>query len=366
MRFILTLVSALLASAVVRLGCAEVLARTDSPGAIAHAAELEGRLNAARLMDLAGAADVNGDSRALLRQALAANPRDVSAWSALGLAAERAGDFAAAEHALLQAARLDRRYLPAWTLANYYFRRGERDPFWMWARRAARMAYDDFPPLFRLGDVFEPDAARVLDRLGGDARMTGAYVTYLAGEAHRLDAAELAARRLLALPAAGDRPIVMNLITREIAANRMRPALELWNAVFTPLDPSRGPVLTNGVFNEKPSGEGFDWRMPTCEGAVSQWRPGRLFFDLTGRQSDVAILLERPIPTVRGRRYRLHFESVSPSTPRWEWDGLPSADDSFSATRDALVQLRLVCRRTPGAVPFEGRIEIRNLSIEVE
>jgi hypothetical protein len=94
------------------------------------------------------------------------SPRSSDSWIAEGLAAEEARDYAHAERALLEAARIDRQYLPAWTLANFYFRRNDPEHFWPWARHAARMAYDDRAPLVRLAHEFEPDPRRILDRLG--------------------------------------------------------------------------------------------------------------------------------------------------------------------------------------------------------
>jgi Tfp pilus assembly protein PilF len=68
-----------------------------------------------------------------------ARPRSSSAWIDTGLAAEEAGDYAGAERSLLEAARIDRQHLPAWSLANFYFRRGDPASFWPWARRAAAL-----------------------------------------------------------------------------------------------------------------------------------------------------------------------------------------------------------------------------------
>jgi tetratricopeptide (TPR) repeat protein len=396
MRFLLAAFCVLLASAVIRLGWTEVSARADSSAALGRAAGIEDGWNAARLEDLAQLAGSNSArARELLRQATTVNPRQVSAWLALGLRAESAGDLAEAESALKQAARLDRQFLPAWTLTNFYFRRANREAFWLWARRAANMTYDDFRPLFRLCDVFEPDATAVMDRLGGekkpggDRKMLRAYVTYLAGEGRRLDAAEQAAWRLMAFDDQRDRPVFVNLITREINANRVAPALALWNAGVVPalpLDTKIGPVLTNGDFESKPAGEGFDWSMPSCPGLVSEWQTARLAFNLSGSQPDDCILLDQPIPLASRRRYRLRFESSLQTAStgaaysdalRWEVAGRAvatlapvdfrqSSEGLFPTTSDTLVRLRLMCRRLPGTVAFEGRIEIRRVRIEVE
>src|SRR5450755_2728606 len=85
-----------------------------------------------------------------LQHALALNPRDSNAWVELGLRAEQVGNLAGAERNLLTAARIDKLYQPRWSLANYYFRRGDMEKFQLWAREAVHMAYGDSTPLFSL------------------------------------------------------------------------------------------------------------------------------------------------------------------------------------------------------------------------
>ncbi|MGH9658578.1 MAG: hypothetical protein ACRD96_08535, partial [Bryobacteraceae bacterium] len=83
-------------------------------------------------------------------QALRINPRYSPAWINSGLAAEIAGDYADAERRLLEAARVDRRYRPRWTLANFYLRRNRMEDFWAWVRKAAEVRYADRTSLYEL------------------------------------------------------------------------------------------------------------------------------------------------------------------------------------------------------------------------
>src|SRR5713101_3857997 len=114
--------------------------------------------------------------RLAVNESVPADPHASSAWITAGLAAERAGNFSDAERALLKAAEADRQYLPAWTLANFYFRRNRSESFWPWAARAAALNYDDLRPLLKLCDLIEPDPRLSLDRLRGTARIEHAYV----------------------------------------------------------------------------------------------------------------------------------------------------------------------------------------------
>jgi len=117
------------------------------------------------------------------------NPLLSPAWIALGLDAEADGDLAGAEADLLQAERVDRQYVPAWTLANFYFRRGDLVKFWPWAERTATLTFDDYRPLLRLADALEPSPKAVVARLGRRRRLVRAYMDLLIG-AGRLEEAQ--------------------------------------------------------------------------------------------------------------------------------------------------------------------------------
>jgi len=130
------------------------------------------------------------------RVAVTLNPRLAIAWIQLGLDAEAEGNLAEGETNLLQAARVDRQYVPAWTLANFYFRRGDAANFWPWAQKAAARTFDDYRPLLRLADVLEPSPREVVTRLGDSPPLLRAYMDVLIG-AGRLDAAREIATLLI-------------------------------------------------------------------------------------------------------------------------------------------------------------------------
>jgi tetratricopeptide (TPR) repeat protein len=139
-----------------------------------------------------------------LHAAVGLNPRLSSAWIQLGLDAEAEGNLPEAETDLLRAASVDRLYVPAWTLANFYFRRGDAAKFWPWAKRAADLTYDDYRPLLRLADALETSPPRVAARLGGEAPLLRAYLDILIN-AHRLDSAREVAGLLAARHDPADR-----------------------------------------------------------------------------------------------------------------------------------------------------------------
>ena len=131
------------------------------------------------------------------RVAVSLNPRLSSAWIQLGLDDEAEGNMAEAEIEFLQATRVDHQYVPAWTIANYYFRRGNSANFWPWARKAAAMTFDDYRPLLRMADVLDPSPREVATRLGTSPPLLRAYMDVLIG-AGRLGAAQEIASLLAA------------------------------------------------------------------------------------------------------------------------------------------------------------------------
>jgi hypothetical protein len=170
-----------------------------------------------------------------LQSALETNARFTHARIRLGLAQEVAGEISAAERTLLEAARWDRQYLPAWTLANFYYRRENPDQFWEWAARAAELCYDDSRPLLRLAASLpenkpgEKSATGMLERLHGGDRVTYAYLDFLIGEG-RLDAAQEVGRVLLR-DSARNRDRLEALAARQSEAKNAEWAKEIRDGV---------------------------------------------------------------------------------------------------------------------------------------
>jgi lipopolysaccharide biosynthesis regulator YciM len=125
------------------------------------------------------AADVLPRRTSLLRSAHTLHPRNTSISIALALELERKDGNSDAERVLREAERYDRQYLPAWTLANFYFRHNQEESFWNWARRAAELNPGDFRPLLRLAMHQEASAQLVLNRMGRRPELLRAYLDLL-------------------------------------------------------------------------------------------------------------------------------------------------------------------------------------------
>src|SRR5438270_8282764 len=109
----------------IRLACADSLFRANTLASVRKATEID-RGNAAYHAWLADLQEYEGlDPTAALETASALNPSDSAIWIRRGLRAESQRDFVNAEKFLLEAARIDKLFVPRWTLANYYARIGD-------------------------------------------------------------------------------------------------------------------------------------------------------------------------------------------------------------------------------------------------
>jgi hypothetical protein len=186
-------------------------------------------------------------------------------------------------------------------------------------------------------------------------------------------------------PAAA-RPRLIALAELQIRARHASEALELWNAVSTPLD-SGVSALANGELATSPSNAAFDWRLPGTQGCQASWQRGQISFSLSGDQPESCGLLEQTVALDSGRHYRLRFEYLthdltSPAGIAWELDGAsgPSLQpaDVWHAAEVAvaprssgpahlqLSRLRLLYRREPGAVRAQGQIRLRHLRMKAQ
>ena len=221
----------------VRLAWADHLFRRDTETTVALAVELAPG-NAeyhARLAALHQ--DAGRDAAAIefeLRAAAKANARMSSAWMQMGLRAETAGAVEQAETDLVRAAQADHTYATLWTLANFYFRRNDRDHFWPVARRALRIGdvtAHDPAPLFRLCWKLSQNPATVLERAIPDVgAVQSRYLAFLVRE-NLAQVAEPVTQRVVAFGSERDLDSVLDYCDRLIAAGDAEHAIHAWNAL---------------------------------------------------------------------------------------------------------------------------------------
>ncbi len=316
-----------------------------------------------------------------LRTAVQLNPRDSTAWMALGLAAEREGEMEPAADDFLAAEQVDRQYLPAWTSANFFFRRGNDAQFWRAATRAAAMSYDDPAPLIELTDYREPHAIAALERLGDSARLERGYLHFLISQS-RWPEAEAVGVRLSSRGDAQDRELLLNFTDRLLGANRGEAALAVWNGLrqFPALDPASRGTLVNRNFQTRPTGHGFDWRMTAPPRGSAHWQASKLDYWLPESTSDACTLLEQWLVLDPGR-YRLRFEYRAEGLAQetgLRWSLLQSgrveasspdlennADWNFRVANFGVYELAWIYVRAPGATRREGRAELASAALEM-
>jgi tetratricopeptide (TPR) repeat protein len=386
----------------VRLAWADHLFRRDTESSVARAVELapgnaeyHARLAELRQEAGRGAAAIESE----LRAAVNANPRMSGAWIALGLRAETASDIPQAEADLVRAAEADHTYATLWTLANFYFRRDDRDKFWAVARRALAIAdvtAHDPVPLFRLCWKLSRNPATVLERAIPDAgEVQSRYLAFLVRE-NLAQVAEPVTQRVLALGGERDLDAVLDYCDRLITAGDAEHAIHAWNALcwrtlhrYRPLAPLTAARLTNGDFAAAPVQHGFDWRIPAVPGVEVErgGMPPRLQIALDGHQTDNGELLSQVLAVAPSRRYRLRYRYQSDglangSGVRWliadvAGGEIPSESSDLASEQEttgtlpfaspaSLIRLALVYRRPPGIAKAEGRVALAAVWLEFE
>jgi hypothetical protein len=354
-----------------RIGYADYLYRKDTLESVQRAAAAWPSADFyARLADL----DAQ-NAIPYLRHAVALDPGHSKSWIQLGLRLELSGEAREAERCYLEAARRDRQFLPAWTLANYYSRRHDAVRFWPWARHAAQMSYDDIRPLLRLAFGFTSSPEVVLNQIIVPRRkVEHEFLYYLLSE--KMDASPIAAR-LQSKAEQEDLPPLLAWTDRLIATRRIGEARHVWNALSDKrlLPYPRLALLTNANFSHEPLQAGFDWRL-TCPTGVNGIRTGGgLRIEFSGRQPETFELASQDLPVTSGS-YVLSFEyrttDAAATNLRWCLGEacsapLPSAENwtraAWTLNAGPVNRLVLLERRDPGSTRPEGVVYLRELRL---
>lgn len=337
------------------------------------------------------------------RHALSLNPRSDLTLTQAAIAAELSGRSGLAEQLLLQAARFNHLWLPRWSLANFYFRRGDSARTLHWAALALQRSYGDRTALFRLclEAGASPDQLLLLIR-PGDLDSLASYTHFLAGRGDvppaALEASAIA--YLQALSLAGAPPAAyltppLAAINALLTLGQPTHAVRLWNALaarrlhpYPTFDPSH--PLTNPGF-APPLPGGFDWRIAHTPGIESYpgVPEGGIKFLFAGTQPESATLLEQWILLRGGRTWELSQESqtfgLTADGAGLFWtlqplsggaaltplraESLVSDDWKSTSTAwtlpggDALYRLTLEIRRPTGHPRAEGEIRLRAFAL---
>jgi tetratricopeptide (TPR) repeat protein len=310
--------------------------------------------------------------RAGFRRAAELTPHNAAPWMALGLLSESEGRFPQAERELLHAVRLDRGYLPRWTLATYYLRH-ENAAAWPLIEEALRIAVhggQNPSALFETCWQFHPQGQFLLGHVvGSDPDTLRLYLKFLlvTGRTNALREAALL------LPRSAD-PLMLRTADALLNSGDVAGAKQIWDRAVPAAD--KGELLTNNRFRQ-PRQLGFDWRYNDLpESRISFGDSLRM--ECTGRQPDPLETLFQFVPLPAGS-YRLAWQLESTGTPGLFWQATDARSggllfrrlvrtgaefELFPVRADGLIRLALRLERLPGASRFEGLVNLRNLSLK--
>jgi tetratricopeptide (TPR) repeat protein len=369
----------------IRFAIADLAARKNQPDPTRLAMRLipENPAFAAQLAEEIYATDP-AQAQQLLQRAVGQNRYDAPHWIELALLFEQANKLPQAESALLAAAKVDATYLPNWSLANFYFRQGQPERFWVWARNASRLAPDDAAPLFRLAWYTSPDAAEVERELALSPGPRGEqFVNFLMGQGDPAAVGQAAGRLLVA-----SSPLLPGVCDWLIAQRRPDLALPLWNGLAAGgrVPAARTGEVANGNFERSPLSLGFDWRLPPVEGVSSflNSNPNTLGFEFSGNEADNFVLMSQTVPVGPAKSYALAVAYrtqgiAAGSGLTWQVEEAGTvlartaslaaeqggrASACFSAPGGAsFVNLVLAYQRQPGTVRVEGKLSLETVRL---
>ncbi|MEZ5354556.1 MAG: hypothetical protein R2762_18140 [Bryobacteraceae bacterium] len=302
-------------------------------------------------------------------------------WIALALSEEAAGDAAAAEKHFLHAVTLDATFAPRWALINFYLRQERKADFWKWSADGVRLFEGDLTGVYRLA-IAEGGAGQAWIRL--QPKRPAALRQFLNLTLTLSDLPPSGAAAALAGHGRdSDRAQLLSYCERALKVGQVDAAVLVWNAMASRglhplgrLDPIRGPILSNGAFRHRPSGAGFDWRLPAASAGSIHLSARGLAIELSGRQEDRVVLLRQILPVCSAVRYRLSAKVIpgngavleglywrigpqasprlSKSQAPWEFVPLPPGQATV---------LELVAERESGRPRPEGSLAIEQVDI---
>jgi len=327
-------------------------------------------------------------TRELLTTAVHLNPYAAKAEIELGLDYEAKGDYVRAEQWLLHAFAVDRTYLPRWSLANFYLRRGNMKAFWTWARRAAAMPSDSTESLFELCWRVSPDANEITRRIvNNNPKLLRQYLAFLLTRDQPAAASEIAIRLIQYGDSRKDVPLMFSAIDHLVAAGDGDQAKTIWTILLEKRWVVADSVLPNNPdFARDPLPVSFDWMIPSNSGCHSVPGPLGLETQFSGLQPDRCTIADQAVVLNPGKyvmQYSYRTEGIAPGTGlRWQIIAagsktpLAQSSDLSSDARTraklafsipsgvSVAHLRLIYQRSLGTTLISGSLDLSSVSIQ--
>ncbi len=336
---------------------------------------------------------------ALLERAVTMNPFDFESWIQLGFASEfQLHDLAGAERCFLEAAAVNKMFLPKWTLTNYYFRHGNVAEFFRWASATLAITPYSPEPVFVQMWLMSQDAVKIAGAIPNRPRILLPYAWFLSNSGQSGSLAPVVQRLVKAAgsknpQAWGRDDLLANIEDRLITGGDGRPALEIWanmvKAGWLSSDvPNAEHPITNGDFGTSFYRHGFDWRPARVDGVTIQQFPSRdqLRLQFSGDEPERCLLLAEYLPLQAGRTYRFRWQAKvdlgnTPSGLRWHLKPIGSNDGADAISPDlteagasgwtvkappsGLAQLTLEYARPLGSLRAQGIVTLRSVSATI-
>lgn len=326
-------------------------------------------------------------AQGLLTTAVRLNPYNAQANIELGLQDEAQGEPGRAEQRFLGAFAVDHTYLPRWSLASFYFRRGNMAAFWTWARSAAEMPSDSTAALFELCWRVSPDANEITRRILNDnPKLLRQYLGFLLSKKQAPSAAEIAIRLIQNGDPKSDVLLMFYTINQLITDKDGVSAKSIWTALATKHWVVADSGLPNNPnFAREPLPVQFDWTLPLISGIQSVPGPSGLQTEFSGLEPDQCEIAEQAVVLGPGN-YELEFsyrtEGIAPGTGlQWQIFGADSikplaessdlSDENLTSAKmmfsilpgTSLAHFRLIYRRALGTPPISGSLEMSSVQI---
>jgi hypothetical protein len=323
----------------------------------------------------------------LLIAALRLNAFNSQADIELGLRAEAAGDTNAAETYLLKASAVDNTYVPRWSLANFYLRRGNTDAFWAWSRRAVAMPAEDIGALFDLCWHVTNNPEELASRLlNNNPDVIRQYLRFILRK-NQAAATEPVAERLIPTgEPSRDRTVLFEVVNQMLTAGDGVAATSLWrNLIQHRWVEGDDTSPYNPGFTQDPLPVAFDWALMSYPGIHSWPGPSGLETEFSGNEPEDSPIAEQIVvltPGTYAMEYTYSTSGIAPGTGV-QWQIVNRASGrvlgespylssetlrrdllTFSVDKaDAILRLRLVYERVQGTPRIEGRLTVASTEI---
>jgi hypothetical protein len=265
---------------------------------------------------------------ALLKEAIRLSPFDYQSLIQLGLNSEIAeGDPKTAESYFLQAAAVNKMFLPKWTLTNYYFRQQNSSEFFRWADETLKISPYSGDPVFTQMWLVSQDPARLSAAIPDRPRTLIQYIWFLSNSKQYSAIPPIVERLVRAVgnddPRAWGRDdLVATSLDHVLAGGELQTGLQIWTTLrdgrwIAQNVPDANQPLTNGDFRLPFYRHGFDWVSAETEGVHIQHFANEPSVDigLSGDQPEHCELLRQYVAVEPGFLYKLQWQAEAQGIP---------------------------------------------------